>query len=367
MKTIFFFLILFIFSNLLYAIDYFSGTYEESLALANAEKKNVLLIFGAKWCAPCLQMERSVLKEQSITSYAKERLIAMKIDIDTPYGKTLYKKFQVKGLPYYTLIESNEKMIAELQGKQSKDDFYNFIKLTNSHSREDFLAIEIQKLQKEYASHGKESVLWDLILTLNKANRFEESLPYLKASKAKKSKFSVLLILKEMATYAGKTNDQKLMEKALKEAAEAQFDVTTMNLIQFYFAKERRDYTKADEYLTYFILNPSASFPNDAYFLSSRIETIVEYGKQDGQAAFALKYLDYFKINHAKLIKKHQKYHWSDRAYLYHRALFLSKLGQCEEAKKIAIEILPQYPLTSKHIWGEEYKEELELITNSCQ
>lgn len=58
-----------------------TSNYQEALAKANSESKNVLMVFsGSDWCANCMRLESSVFNTQHFQEYASENLVLLKLD-----------------------------------------------------------------------------------------------------------------------------------------------------------------------------------------------------------------------------------------------------------------------------------------------
>ncbi len=59
---------------------------DESLALAKAGEKNVLMIFsGSDWCKPCMQLRQSVLQDDDFLQFSQQHLVLLELDF--PYRK----------------------------------------------------------------------------------------------------------------------------------------------------------------------------------------------------------------------------------------------------------------------------------------
>jgi len=87
---------------------------EEALKRAKAEKKPILVDFGASWCKACNELEEQTWPNKCIRAEAA-RYVPLKVDAtddDDPEVKRLSKKYNVVGLPVVLLIdaEGNEKV-----------------------------------------------------------------------------------------------------------------------------------------------------------------------------------------------------------------------------------------------------------------
>jgi thioredoxin 1 len=74
--------------------------------------------FTADWCQPCK-------KVKPIVEDLKKEGFQFQI-IDADYEQLLVKRFQVKSIPTFILIE-NEKEINRITGAQTKEKLYEFI------------------------------------------------------------------------------------------------------------------------------------------------------------------------------------------------------------------------------------------------
>jgi len=86
-----------------------------ALARAQAERKPVLIDFGAAWCAACEELLHKTFTEASVRREAG-RFIAVKIDATepTPEIDALQARYQVRGLPTVILIDSQGREAARV-------------------------------------------------------------------------------------------------------------------------------------------------------------------------------------------------------------------------------------------------------------
>jgi len=115
-----------------------------ALSAAKADKKDVLLIFGANWCKDCLELDRA-LKGQS-ASLMQKKFVVVKInvgqfdrnlDLASEFGNPIKK-----GIPAAVLLHADRSVIyatrggeladARHMGEQGIYDFFN--KITDQHN-----------------------------------------------------------------------------------------------------------------------------------------------------------------------------------------------------------------------------------------
>ena len=106
----------------------FHHDFDESLNLAKASNKKVLMIFsGSDWCKPCIQLRNNILTKQEFAQFSKDKLVLLELDF--PYRKknklpadqkrhndTLAEQYNSEGaFPKLILFDDNRQPIGELQ------------------------------------------------------------------------------------------------------------------------------------------------------------------------------------------------------------------------------------------------------------
>lgn len=102
-------------------LEYLS--YEDSLILAKEKDKKVFVFFTGEFCSWC-QKQKDVLMEQKVLDSLKNHVICF---VDLLERKDLAKKYNVKSVPSYFIIDADEKMIKKHTGYKSADDLVSWI------------------------------------------------------------------------------------------------------------------------------------------------------------------------------------------------------------------------------------------------
>ncbi len=89
---------------------------ERAFAQARAEKKPVLLYWGATWCPPCNQLKATFFNRQDFAVLSKN-FVAVHVDGDRPGAQKLGRRFKVSGYPTVVLFTPDGAEITRLPGE----------------------------------------------------------------------------------------------------------------------------------------------------------------------------------------------------------------------------------------------------------
>lgn len=88
-------------------IDFFHGSFEEALQLAEEEEKLVFVDVYTSWCGPCKVMSQTVFPDQEVGEYFNARFVSFKLDAEDMDidGPRISNKYDVRAYPTLLFLE----------------------------------------------------------------------------------------------------------------------------------------------------------------------------------------------------------------------------------------------------------------------
>jgi thioredoxin-like negative regulator of GroEL len=101
---------------------------ERAFAQGKAEKKPVLVYWGAKWCPPCNQLNATLFNRQDFIERSRS-FVAVSIDGDLPGAQKLGARFKVRGYPTMILFNPDGAEITRLPGEADAPAVMNVLQM----------------------------------------------------------------------------------------------------------------------------------------------------------------------------------------------------------------------------------------------
>jgi thioredoxin-like negative regulator of GroEL len=130
-----------------------SGTLDDALAKAKANKKFVLIDVYATWCGPCHEMDDKVYSRDEVAKAVDSQWVALRRDGERDEGLDIAGRYHVVGFPTLLLLDDSGKEIDRLMGfVQPKDLIAQLAKLRTG-------AGSVAEMEKKLAASPRDEAL----------------------------------------------------------------------------------------------------------------------------------------------------------------------------------------------------------------
>ncbi|MEL6276308.1 MAG: thioredoxin family protein [Bacteroidota bacterium] len=118
---IFSFVLLFSFALSSQGIEFFHGSWEEALEIAQQEDKPIFVDAYASWCGPCKRMAANVFPQSKVGEVFNANFINMKLDMEKPEAAKFRVNHPVRAYPTLFFLSPDGETIHKVVGGQRVD------------------------------------------------------------------------------------------------------------------------------------------------------------------------------------------------------------------------------------------------------
>ena len=127
-------------------------SYQQILAKARQENKNMLLCFSSHYCSPCYLMKKTTFSSPSVVDYVQEHYVPGYLDLDKEENIKLCVRYlnNDRIVPYLVVASPDEKIINKHIGYMDSTAFMAFLRTDSLPPRADILpqdAVRIEYIQ----------------------------------------------------------------------------------------------------------------------------------------------------------------------------------------------------------------------------
>ncbi|HCW76616.1 MAG TPA: hypothetical protein DHU63_08765 [Candidatus Marinimicrobia bacterium] len=107
-------------------------TLTQAVAEAQTGQRMVMVHFYATWCGYCKAMDKDTFNDATVRTVLNKKYIPIQIDVESPVGLELTKKYQIHGTPVIAIFDETGKMISARPGYQDPQTFLRYLTELNA-------------------------------------------------------------------------------------------------------------------------------------------------------------------------------------------------------------------------------------------
>ncbi len=132
-------------------LEFFHGTWEETLDKAKAENKIIFVDSYTTWCGPCRRMQKNIFPLKQAGDVYNKHFINVKMNMETQEGMKFGMTYPVGAYPTLYYIDPDGKVVLKKVGGQHLDGFLELAKKAlKSYDQSPDLAVEWEKGNRNY-------------------------------------------------------------------------------------------------------------------------------------------------------------------------------------------------------------------------
>lgn len=99
-------------------------SYAEAVRMAQSQNKKLFLYFGADWCSWCNKMKNETLSDARVKNALRNYIV---YHVDKDRESSLANRYNVRGIPSYFVVGSNERREKTGSGYKTPDQFVRWL------------------------------------------------------------------------------------------------------------------------------------------------------------------------------------------------------------------------------------------------
>jgi len=198
-------------------IEFFHGTWEETLEKAKKEDKIIFVDSYTTWCGPCRRMQNNVFPKKAAGDFYNKNFINVKMNMETQEGMKFGLTYPVGAYPTLQFIAPDGKIVFSKVGGQKLDGFIELgKKVLKVYDKSPDLAKEWEKGNRNYSFVLK--YIKALVIAGKPANKV--ALDYLRTSRGISKDEKTVLLFEATSECDSKLFETLTKKKFLKKAKE---------------------------------------------------------------------------------------------------------------------------------------------------
>jgi len=77
----------------------------------------------AEWCRPCKNMDAEVFSKETVGDFMNDNFVALKIDIDSETGRAVARKYDVRSVPTFLVLDTDGNLLGRTSGARTEQQF----------------------------------------------------------------------------------------------------------------------------------------------------------------------------------------------------------------------------------------------------
>ena len=107
-------------------IQFYEGSWEQTLKKAAAENKPIFMDIYATWCGPCKMLKKKTFANKAAGTYFNANYISVSFDGENGDGVMLANKFHITGYPTLIILSKTGELINLQTGYVDADELVTF-------------------------------------------------------------------------------------------------------------------------------------------------------------------------------------------------------------------------------------------------